>query len=317
MGNVYRLRVGGGDVVERTAASSGTAASSATTYQATPMFADDFESYTVEGQAPDGSNSDFAWSTSLRAQVFSDSELSTDFTAYAGSRVLRFRFPGGAAGTDTSAQLNFTIARTDVDEVWMEYRIYYPDGTETWNGAYSSAKYWHRAGESPSNNKFSRLWGGSYGGGDGSNEVGPEYYPNATEGDEALRFKYAYPGTTGLGGFAITDIDPFVNDSYRGRWIQYRVHYRMSYNVQGSPIGASSYHYGDGIARMWWDGTKIYDFNYYGKYPAVPYYTDGYLFGYANSGFDASTYVFLDDFKIYRTDPGWGADDPATQIAPY
>ena len=35
------------------------------------------------------------------------------------------------------------------------------------------------------------------------------------------------------------------------------------------------------------------------------YLNQGYLLGWANSGFDKDTHIFIDDVRFYDTDPGW------------
>jgi hypothetical protein len=34
-------------------------------------------------------------------------------------------------------------------------------------------------------------------------------------------------------------------------------------------------------------------------------FTEAYLLGWSNSGFDETTDMFIDDFKFYTTNPGW------------
>ncbi len=42
-----------------------------------------------------------------------------------------------------------------------------------------------------------------------------------------------------------------------------------------------------------------------------PWFNEGYLLGYSNSGFTNLTRVHIDDFKIYTQNPEWpGNDNP-------
>lgn len=232
-----------------------------------------------------------------------------------GSYALVFRFGAVADLADCSAEQRFYMDSTNITEIWFQYYMYYPDGTESWSGSYGSAAFYHRSQTSGgSNNKFMRLWGttqGDYGGGTTSNEVGFETQPNgSTAGDEDFVFKYVYNAHTSIGQYASPTVIPWVDDPNRGRWIQVRIHLKMSQGVQGDTIPYDGGHrsYGDGISRVWWDGTKVLDFDYWGVDSQKPYWSWGYLMGYANSGFTDETYVLIDDFEVFYSDPGWAGD---------
>ena len=90
--------------------------------------------------------------------------------AHSGSHSLEFVFRGKPSGQDAVAQQRFNLGR-NLKEIWVEFYIYYPDGTEG-----LGARYRHRDDTGSNNNKFLRIWGDEY---SASNEVGASTWPLA------------------------------------------------------------------------------------------------------------------------------------------
>ncbi|HEX7049628.1 MAG TPA: hypothetical protein VF188_05400, partial [Longimicrobiales bacterium] len=134
---------------------AGACADSAATAQETPvdpsqgiagaLFRDGFESGGLSH-----SENGFSWSGNKNVTV-------TDRIAHSGSRSLQFFYEGRELDLDAHAEQRFSLGRK-VRELWVEYWIYYPDGTEG-----LGARYYHRdPGDVNTNNKFFVLWGGDY-----------------------------------------------------------------------------------------------------------------------------------------------------------
>jgi len=211
--------------------------------------------------------------------------------AHSGTNSLRFHYQAAADGSDSYAEQRFSLGR-NLREVWVEFYIYYPDGTEG-----VGPRFIHRTESSNGNNdKFIRIWGDNY---NAPNKVGASTFPQ-TGGNERLGFEYSKLQHA-IGQYNSGYVDPFVTDSTRGRWLQIRYHAKMA-------TDSSSY---DGAIDIWVDGVKysavdnkgnpglnIYD-------NSIPYWNTGYLLGWANSGFAQDTYVYVDDVEFYDANPGW------------
>lgn len=246
-----------------------------------PFFADNFDN----GRRNDANG--FTWSGGRNAPV-------SDDIAHSGSYSLKFAYgpvePDGSSHWWTEQR--FSLGR-QLKEVWIEYYIYYPNGKE----GLGSAAMAHRDGPSSDNNKFFRLWGGghsAYGG--NSSKVGMSTRPRNGKGPEGvIFFEYTRAGSSGTGPFDGPGSYPWEDDL--GRWIQVRMYYKHV-----SRPGAN-----DGVMRLWKDGKLWIDFQgvnqEYNR--DHPYWDSGYFMGYDNSGFDNTTFIYIDDVKFYDRDPGW------------
>jgi hypothetical protein len=248
----------------------------------TPMFSDDFD---IGSLAP--ANDDFSWhSPGTRHQV-------SDLLSRSGTYSLQFFFPGVSLGKDVSAEHSFDHKK--LREYWVEYHIYYPDGTESDGSGGTLNRYEHRS-DGASNNKFWTYWGGER---DTRTEYSNPPAGNAStwpdgNGDSRIGFvnKGGYWGNVGQFDFLVQ------GDTDRGRWIQVRIYIRLP------DIDASN-----GQFRMWKDGTIVAERLNQPAYNAEitkNHLSNGYLLGWANSGFTEDTHIFVDDFKFYDEDPGWG-----------
>lgn len=220
----------------------------------------------------------FVWGGSTRATISTE-------RAFAGTRSVRMAYQAAAAGSDSRTQQNFNLGQ-NVTEVWFEWQMYL------------NANYTTRAGESPSNNKWFRLWGDDYNAG---NKVGASTdYSAIFDDNTRLRFEYTFrtyaDGLIGFGPSGSQSPATSFGGAMKSAWTRVRLHLKMVTTAQN-----------DGVMELWFGSTKVIDFqNVNAKYDTIrPYWNQGYILGAANSGFTSETLVFVDDFKFYTTDPEW------------
>lgn len=81
----------------------------------------------------------FAWgATGLPGQPGGNVSVATDF-GRSDSNSLRFAYPAKTDGDDSTCEQRFHLGR-QVSEIWLEFYLYIPDGTE----GFGSAAYYHR-----------------------------------------------------------------------------------------------------------------------------------------------------------------------------
>ncbi len=197
-----------------------------------------------------------------------------------GSRSIRFRQDGG-----TWAEIRF-IGMAQLAEVFLEWWLYMPDGTESPSLGIAVAQ------PGRSNDKFYRLWSGNYGTGGikyGASSwfgaVGIEYVRNAGDSQWGM----------GEGGEPLPPdqarYESFVGSpTYLGRWVRIRVRNRVASAANN-----------DGIIQMWFDHKLVQHrvkLPSYGLNGTKNYFEEGYLLGWANNGFPAGQFMYIDDFKI-------------------
>jgi hypothetical protein len=90
--------------------------------QASPYYSTSFETGSLSGDSGGG----FNWTSPGNNPV----PVNTDGIANTGSYSLRFRHGPRTPCDDSTAEIRFTLFATPLTELWMEYYIYYPDGTE-------------------------------------------------------------------------------------------------------------------------------------------------------------------------------------------
>jgi hypothetical protein len=154
---------------------------------------------------------------------------------------------------------------------------------------------------SPSNNKFLRLWSGNTSdGNDGYSQFNVKVGASSdvggvATGDEQIYAEYG-ENMLGVGPFGTTGSQPsssfadFLTDSYRGRWIDIRVHVKAATSANNN-----------GVIQIWRDGAQVVNATNLPTYPSGGtgnYYNYGYLLGWANSGFAQATSVYIDDVTI-------------------
>jgi hypothetical protein len=260
----------------------------------TVVFQDNFESGDFS-HAQNGVH----WSSVVSLDV-------TSAISHGGTHAARYR--EGDSGD--WAELRFD-GLANLPEVYMQYYLYLPSGNE-----------------SPSvgpkariigglNDKFFRLWGGGddgYNFGVGNllnpfgNKIGASTWGDGSGVNGSLggEFEFSSTGVQTAMGEIFGDNDAgnvqhasFFTDANRGRWVQIRIRAKNASAANN-----------DGVLQMWIDGnlviswTTLHNGNIYGVGGPTGY-TTGYILGWANNGWPAGQYVYLDDFTI--TTGGFGA----------
>ena len=259
----------------------------------TPLFSDDFEGHAVGSDVDGNGSNGFFWMGSSHVDGVSN------LVSHSGTKSLRFRWDGQA-----NSEQRFK--HPQVTEYWVEYYVYFPDGTEDDGAGGALNRYEHRANNGSAagtNNKFYTFWSDDYqarprgtfqlwhSGTDGS-------FVNVgrTEGD-VISNTIKYPNTSSSAHTGLTGTDLVGSDADRGRWMQIRVHLKVA-----------DYGQENGAEQMWKDGSLIVSVvndPFYDDDNGANYLQNGYLMGWANSGFRVDTSVFIDDFRMYTTNPGW------------
>ena len=262
----------------------------------TPFFQDNFDN-----GAKTNLNG-FRWTDASAVAV-------TDANAFSGNHALQFRFGPNAVGKDAWAEQRFDMGKY-LNEVWIEYMLFVP------------SNFMHR-NDGPSNNKFLRLWRDSYANAN-TQSVGMEFDPTVAKGlsgpVSAIRpmAKIGKADTTGmpiatLGAFKAGNRGPDGKTKIKsliaigpthpialGKWTRIRFHFKLS----------SARLKSDGVYQMWANDSLLVNaqnqpFWNARSVPADASFRNGYLLGWANSGFTDRTLLFIDDVKFYDSNPNW------------
>jgi uncharacterized protein YjdB len=207
-----------------------------------------------------------------------------------GGHALEFYWPATPAGVSGNnpplQEERFQVPQ--VREAWFEWWVLLP-------------KNWNHRREDPlgttDNNKFFALWADQYAT-NGHAQLVLEFNADAEHYGQTSAVKSVFRNEQG-----IVENDrafrkaPIIVPEQIGVWTRYRVHVRLS-----SGPGKK-----DGTARLWRDNTLVWDTGNFEWWQegGTNHFANGYLFGAQNSGYDQETTVYLDDFKIHHSNPGW------------
>lgn len=199
------------------------------------------------------------------------------------SRAARFR----QGDSKEWAELRFG-GLPNLSEVFLQYWLYQPNGQETTPVGVDVAIPGSR------NDKFFRLWGGDYG---GANDI--KYGASTWGGNIGVEYKRANGDGTlwgmGEGGDPISpDVltyAPFVGRSaFKGRWTKVQI------RCKTATPGVNN-----GIIQIWLDGTLVVSRTQLASYAGTGgsnVFQSGYILGWANNGFAAGQFMYLDNFTI-------------------
>ncbi len=244
------------------------------------LFSDDFESGSMnhtENGISYGSSANVTVSTS---------------NSNGGTRSARFAFLGVPSGQDDGAEQRIDLGAV-YSQVYIAWDQYMPNGLESYGGAAFVIR-----SESPSNNKQLRLWRGPKSdGNDGYSSFYNKFGCSTDQGSVAQLYgEYGVNaggvgrnGSTGTGGTAPT-INPYFSTSDRGVWTRFGFYAKANTTSN------------NGIIRIYKNGTLVGSGTNLNGQPSTPSnagFDFCYLLGYANSGFTNTTYIFIDNLKIY------------------
>lgn len=207
----------------------------------------------------------------------------TSLVARSGTKSARFRQGESKDWTE----LRFG-GLPSLNEAYVQFWLYQPNGTESPSLGIDVKT------PGTSNDKFFRLWGGSYSGANDikygfstwSGKVGTEYKRNGLNGTM---------WGMGEGGDPIApDVSTYHsligNPVYKGRWVKVQIRAKTAASGQDN-----------GILQLWLDGVLVINRQKLRSYAAgtgANVFQSGYLLGWANNGFPSGQYMYLDDFSI-------------------
>lgn len=262
------------------------------TANAAVLFQDDLESGNLDKRS-----NGFGWSGS-RGMKGEAPNVSSDIS-HSGNKSLKFTFLGKPSGEDSWSEQLFDFGK-NLSEVYINFYVYYPDGTEG-----LGAKYVHRDDAGPDNNKFFRIWDEHYT--QFNIKAGFSTLPSGSS-------SYIFPekGTNGggTGNFSMPYNNIKIDNSRLGRWMEVRMHIKTD---DGSR---------NGILELYLDGQpaiEVRNVNLHPKDASKNYFKHAYFFGWSGSGFSKTTHVYMDDLIVSDTpisdSPTSAASKPQTPLA--
>ena len=245
------------------------------------IFEDGFESGDLNG-AVGGS-----WYGGTRRTV-------TDEAARTGSHALRFEYVGDEdPGADAFSEIRATFSGSDAPEIWLEWYLFVPEN------------YAHRDDPGgPDNNKFvivgydDKLHGRWQEPGGWTTRM--EINPDPAEGALSRgRIVYGNEDTGVSANFDLEDSRPsgVIHEEDLGRWVRYGYHVRLADSIAARNGEVSLYK--DGVLFAHNRNVPLAGFE-----SATPINCFE-LMGWANSGFTETTVFYIDDVRVYDTDPTW------------
>lgn len=200
---------------------------------------------------------------------------------------------------NTNTQLNFSgTAIQGLDELYISWRMYMPDGTE--NPSIGNAV----ATPGPDNDKFLRVFtpnNTTPGDDEYVNHMGASYrngeifaeYTWQNPANDLERFGIGAAGSKTQAPDTNARFYLIGNPAYLGRWVQIRI------RVKPATVAA-----GNGIFQMWADGvlvmnrTAISNYLFPSRGDATRFFDNGYILGAMNNGAVPGEYFYLDDVRF-------------------
>lgn len=213
-----------------------------------------------------------------------------------GTYCAKFTYAGSAPGGDAWAEARLDLGAI-YREVKIEFYLYIPDGTESYGGAAYTIR-----NDSPNNNKLVRLWRGDKSdANDGYssfyNKQGCSFTRNGTTIANAIS-EYGHDGGIGQNGAdgngpSAQGYTSYITSSDRGTWVKVAFYAKAA--TSNSPA--------DGINRIYKNDTLVGESTDLVSLPnggvSLAGFDFTYILGWANSGYDSTTYLLVDDFNIY------------------
>lgn len=274
--------------------STSTAPATSTASSPTPTLTTPFLTPTITTTAPSGAlfSDDFtAGNLSKSVNGWSWSGVWVDvvpgFAKFSGNAA-RFTFKGNPSTADTAdawAELRFKVGNANLKELWVTYYLYYPSGIEA---NPRGPKFLHRTVSGSTNNKFFRLYE--------NYDVGYLMYGAHTWADGATGNGYLTPDRRDATGYTQHYWDqhiPWETDQDRGKWLKIEVHCKA----------ASGPGKADGVLEYFKDDLPVFSRSDLDSYQSLGQnvWKEGYLLGWANSGFSQTTYAYISNVVFSTT----------------
>lgn len=213
-------------------------------------------------------------------QTASNMTISSD-RAHTGTYSAKFHYTATPIGGDSWSELRFNLGAKKT-EIYLSYYIWFPSNFVVRN-------------DPPTNNKFIMIWGDNYNDQAGFgmqfsySSSGPMFQMTQPIVYDSLTDRMV-PKCSGAWG----DFGPnfTLGSSYFGKWTKIVIHSKIDSGV------------GDGALEIWVDDVRkisLTNFSIPGS-PCFPgYYRNGYLMGWANSGYSEDTDIYIDDVVFSDT----------------
>jgi hypothetical protein len=218
-----------------------------------------------------------------------------------GNYALKFHYARGGDSDDAWAEQRFALGGNKTD-IFIRFYIFFPSNFRIRN-------------VSPSNNKAIVVWGDDYSskGAQGQEFSANYFMPKAHKVWQGGAWDVSCNGAfgdvqsvDGMGAWSTSNLP-------LGEWVCFEYHFKAD-------SGA-----GDGAMEFWVNGDKKYGATGIDwlSAPCSPrYFNTGYLLGWANSGYDEDTDIFIDDVVFSSTYIGptdtdgdqQSSDDPSPQV---
>ena len=271
------------------------------------LFYDNFSN----GQTNDSNG--FSWRTMANVEV-------SNVWSRSGGYALRYTYNGVPDNSDSFAEAPITLADDLGSEVWIQWYMYFPDGTE----GTGDPEYVHRDQSGETNNKFFALYSRGRPGhtffGETLDYINfvPEMLRNLSGEprlDVKMRGRYTGMPTSIQCTTNYNGMDKSNLTIPKGQWNKVVVHAKMATIATDGTLNS------DGVLQMWLNGNLEINETSIGT-KSSPYtcsgYEDGfqarftptqtvqrfweycYFLGHANSGFDVTTYAYIDEVAVAR-----------------
>lgn len=206
----------------------------------------------------------------------------TNDCLFNGKPSLKFTFGGGVPEDDAWCEQRIKLG-AGLGEFWVQFYLYRPSGTEE---KFVGPKWVHRDAPGGDNNKIMVWWGGDYG------KYTITCGLSAWEDNAGHDVMYTTLGTNQLDGSGQrgTPSAPAEPESNLGRWV------KMTFHAKPASVSNN-----DGIVQFWEDDVIKIDNRALPLYPRDGIgnlFTEGYLMGWMNTGFEKTTHCYIADFKL-------------------
>lgn len=256
------------------------------------IFQDDFESC---GRTK--TQNGFTWLSGTRTTVNTANPKN-------GSCALELAYQASPSGSDSFAEQRFYLG-ANYPDIWVKYDLFIP------------ANYCHRTQSSSTNNKgFVDMWEGQYTANVGV-AMNPNFWADGTCQSTNSMFVSAPRSTDPFfnkGGhhYSKEFLDRYsIRTSDRGKWMEVITHYKYATAAKN-----------DGMVQIWLtpqgeSQRQILNMTQGNWYVAgARGFDNGYLLGWANSGFTEQTKFYIDNIVFSTTRIGTTADsiDPPNSV---